>query len=155
MGLFSKTLTLPKTLAATSLTLTELPLPPRVILPLTQGIGEPARVCVAVEAIGAGRRDARSIHRYLSGQEISPPENAIRKDTSLPDVDELKLVARSERVKMPELGVDERRGSFDEVERASMRRWPAGRQTGASAVGSYVTGRRRVIRVNEDLSLQI
>lgn len=88
MRLFSKTLTLPKTLAAT--TLTELPLPRRVILPLTQGIGEPARVCVAVEAIGAGRRAARSIHRYLSGQEISPPDNAIRKDTSLPDVDEVE-----------------------------------------------------------------
>jgi len=71
---------------------------------------------IAVEAIGAGRRAARSIHRYLSGQELSPPDNAIRKDTSLPDVDELKGVAISERVKMPELGVDERRGSFDEVE---------------------------------------
>ena len=71
---------------------------------------------IAVEAIGAGRRAARSIHQYLSGEEISPPEKAITKDSLLPDVDELKPVPISERVKMPELGVDERRGSFEEVE---------------------------------------
>ena len=71
---------------------------------------------IAVEAIGAGRRAARSIHLYLSGQEISPPQKAIREDSHIHDVDELKGVAISERVKMPELEVDGRRGSFDEVE---------------------------------------
>ncbi len=71
---------------------------------------------IAVEAIGAGRRAARSIHCCLSGERISIPEKAITKDSLLPDVDELKQVPISERVKMPELGVDERRDSFDEVE---------------------------------------
>jgi len=71
---------------------------------------------IAVEAIGAGRRAARSIHCCLSGERISIPEKAITKDSLLPDVDELKPVPISERVKMPELGVDERRDSFDEVE---------------------------------------
>jgi formate dehydrogenase beta subunit len=72
---------------------------------------------IAVEAIGAGRRAARSIHQYLSGEPVKAPEPAITKDTALPDVEELIGVAESERVKMPELSVDERRGSFDEVER--------------------------------------
>lgn len=71
---------------------------------------------IAVEAIGAGRRAARSIHQYMSGEMVKAPEPAITKDTDLPDVEELIGVAESERVKMPELSVDERRESFDEVE---------------------------------------
>ena len=71
---------------------------------------------IAVEAIGAGRRAARSIHCYLNGEGISLPERAITKDSHLPDVDELEPVPISERVRMPELEVDERRGNFDEVE---------------------------------------
>jgi hypothetical protein len=47
---------------------------------------------------------------------VKAPEPAITKDTDLPDVEELIGVAESERVKMPELSVDERRGGFDEVE---------------------------------------
>ena len=72
---------------------------------------------IAVEAIGAGRRAARSIHRYLTGKGVSPPERALTEDTPLPDVDELREVPVSERVRMPELSVDERRGNFHEVER--------------------------------------
>lgn len=72
---------------------------------------------IAIEAIGAGRRAARSIHQYLSGETVKAPEPAITKDTDLPDVEELIGGAESERVKMPELSVDERRESFDEVER--------------------------------------
>ena len=71
---------------------------------------------IAVEAIGAGRRAARSIHQYVSGEPVKAPEPAITRDTDLPDVAELIGVPPSERVKMPELSVDERRGSFDEVE---------------------------------------
>jgi len=71
---------------------------------------------IAVEAIGAGRRAARSIHCYLSGQEIGLPKETIGKQSHLPDVDELVSVPVSERVKMPELSVDERRESFEEVE---------------------------------------
>jgi homotetrameric NADPH-dependent glutamate synthase len=72
---------------------------------------------IAVEAIGAGRRAARSIHRYLAGKGASPPERALTEDTTLPDVDELREVPLSERVRMPELSIDERRGNFHEVER--------------------------------------
>jgi formate dehydrogenase beta subunit len=71
---------------------------------------------IAIEAIGAGRRAARSIHQYLSGETVKAPESAITKDTHLPDVEELIGVSESERVKMPELSIDERRESFDEVE---------------------------------------
>jgi len=42
---------------------------------------------IAVEAIGAGRRAARSIHLYLSGEEISVPERVITKKSILPDVE--------------------------------------------------------------------
>jgi NADPH-dependent glutamate synthase beta subunit-like oxidoreductase len=72
---------------------------------------------IAVEAIGAGRMAARSIHLYLMGKKISPPERAITKDTRILDVDEMKPVKVTERVKMPELGVDDRRENFDEVEK--------------------------------------
>jgi len=71
---------------------------------------------ILVEAIGAGRRAARSIHQYLSGEKVSVPENAITRKSVLPDVEELKEVKESERVHMPELTVDERKLSFKEVD---------------------------------------
>jgi formate dehydrogenase beta subunit len=71
---------------------------------------------IAVEAIGAGRRAARSMHRYLTGQPIDVPDNVITKKSILPDVEEVDHVRESERVHMPELTVDERRLSFKEVE---------------------------------------
>jgi formate dehydrogenase beta subunit len=72
---------------------------------------------IAVEAIGAGRRAARAINQYLRGEEVTVPEKTITKDSHLPDVEELVLVPEGERVKMPELTVEQRMGSFDEVER--------------------------------------
>jgi len=94
MGLFSKTLTLPKTLAATSLTLTELPLPRRVILPLTQGIGEPARVCVAVgEAVKVGQLIAAAdehnsvpLHATISGTVVAITEHLHHTGRRLPAI---------------------------------------------------------------------
>ena len=71
---------------------------------------------ILVEAIGAGRRAARSIHLYLSGEKVSVPENAITRKSVLPDVEEVKEVKESERVHMPELSVDERKLSFKEVD---------------------------------------
>jgi len=71
---------------------------------------------IAVEAIGAGRRAARSIHRYLSGQDVAAPEHAITQQSSLPTVDELHGVGASERVAMPELSVEQRALNFTEVE---------------------------------------
>jgi formate dehydrogenase beta subunit len=72
---------------------------------------------IAVEAIGAGRRAARSINLYLRGEEVAVAEETISKESCLPEVTELIRVPASERVKMPELTIDERRGNFDEVER--------------------------------------
>jgi len=71
---------------------------------------------IAVEAIGAGRRAARSINLYLRGEEVRVPDEAIGKDSELLDVEELVLVPESARVTMPELTVDDRRLSFEEVE---------------------------------------
>jgi formate dehydrogenase beta subunit len=71
---------------------------------------------IAVEAIGAGRRAARSIHRYLSGEEVGVSDKVITPKSTLPDVDEVRSVKESDRVHMPELSVDDRRLSFKEVE---------------------------------------
>jgi homotetrameric NADPH-dependent glutamate synthase len=71
---------------------------------------------IAVAAIGAGRRAARSINCYLRGEDISFQDAIITKDSRLPDVTELIAVPSSERTKMPELNVEERRGNFQEVE---------------------------------------
>jgi len=71
---------------------------------------------IAVEAIGAGRRAARSIHLYLSGETISVPEKVIDTKSQLPDVEALASVNESDRVHMPELSVDDRSLSFKEVE---------------------------------------
>jgi electron transport complex protein RnfC len=68
MGLLSKTLTLPKSITASNLTLTEAPLPTRVILPLSQYIGQPATACVSVG------------EKVKVGQLIATPE----KESSLP-----------------------------------------------------------------------
>ena len=43
----------------------------------------------AVEAIGAGRRAAASIHQYLNGQEVAAPEKMISAHTRVLDVDGL------------------------------------------------------------------
>jgi formate dehydrogenase (NADP+) beta subunit len=71
---------------------------------------------IAVEAIGAGRRAARSINLFLRGEEVTVPDEVITTDSELLDVEELTGVAESARVRMPELSVDERRLSFQEVE---------------------------------------
>ena len=70
-----------------------------------------------VEAIGAGRRAARSIHMYLTGEKITPPTKTLFEDnipgTIFESVDGL---AKSERTKMPELPVDDRIKTFEEAD---------------------------------------
>jgi NADPH-dependent glutamate synthase beta subunit-like oxidoreductase len=56
-----------------------------------------------VEAIGAGRRAARTVHRYLYEQPVEAPENMIRKYTEVLNVNELEPVSTAPRQKMPEL----------------------------------------------------
>ena len=69
-----------------------------------------------VEAIGGGRRAARSIHQYLRGEEVAPPQD-IRKEVMDKATDaDLQGIGKEARASMPELSVDERKLSFIEVE---------------------------------------
>ncbi len=71
----------------------------------------------AVEAIGAGRRAARAIHAYLSGEEVTAPDDWVHSSKELPVVDQIpEAIKAGERAKMPELSVQERAMSFIEVE---------------------------------------
>jgi NADPH-dependent glutamate synthase beta subunit-like oxidoreductase len=72
----------------------------------------------AVEAIGAGRRAARAIHRFLSGEKPDDaPDNWVHGPKELPQITETPdAVPGGPRAKMPELSVEERAGSFVEVE---------------------------------------
>jgi NADPH-dependent glutamate synthase beta subunit-like oxidoreductase len=71
----------------------------------------------AVEAIGAGRRGATSIHLYLSGKEVVPPENMITLTTEVLDVAQVEnLMPVEPRQKMPELLAMERIDPSLEVE---------------------------------------
>lgn len=72
---------------------------------------------LVVEAIGGGRRAARSIHQYLSGEAIKGPDNSLRKrhiDESL--FESVPGVVKSPRAKMPELPVEERIHTFEEAD---------------------------------------
>ncbi len=71
----------------------------------------------AVEAIGAGRRAARSINQLLNGQPVVAPPDEFRGpvvDRVHPD--ELRGLEKEPRAKMPELEPEERHLNFDEVE---------------------------------------
>lgn len=70
----------------------------------------------AVEAIRDGRFASRAIHLFLEGKSADPPSNWYRMPPKLPGVDEGISVEPVERAKMPELTVEQRAGSFDEVE---------------------------------------
>jgi NADPH-dependent glutamate synthase beta subunit-like oxidoreductase len=71
----------------------------------------------AVQAIRDGRFAARGIHRYLSeDEEVNVPDNWLAEPPKLPGVDTGVSFAPTERARMRELTVDQRRGNFDEVE---------------------------------------
>jgi NADPH-dependent glutamate synthase beta subunit-like oxidoreductase len=73
---------------------------------------------LVVEAIGGGRRAARSIHRYVMGEEVAgEPGELGRKMIPGTAFDQVKGVVRCARAEMPELEVAERIGSFAEVDR--------------------------------------
>lgn len=61
-----------------------------------------------VEAIGAGRRAASSIDKYLSGEPLRAPDNMIRKDTYVLNLDKLEPVPSKSRLKMPESALEKR-----------------------------------------------
>ena len=63
----------------------------------------------AVEAIGAGRRGAASVHLYLTGKQVVPPENMITTLTKVLDVAQAEnLMPVESRQKMPELSSEKR-----------------------------------------------
>jgi NADPH-dependent glutamate synthase beta subunit-like oxidoreductase len=72
----------------------------------------------AVEAIRDGRFAARSIHQLLGGEDPEVPGNWYLKAPKLPGVEDGFEVPPepSERVKMPDLHLEERRLNFKEVE---------------------------------------
>ncbi len=57
-----------------------------------------------VEAIGAGRRAAVSVNRFLTGRDIEPPINMVRNGMDILNVRELQPVEKIPRTKMPQLG---------------------------------------------------
>jgi len=72
---------------------------------------------LVVDAIGAGRRAARAIDQYLNQKQVSPPERSLYKkhipESLFKSVEGVKHIPR---IRMPELPVQERINSFDEVD---------------------------------------
>ncbi|MCF8052802.1 MAG: FAD-dependent oxidoreductase [Desulfobacterales bacterium] len=72
---------------------------------------------LVVEAIGGGRRAARAIHLYLTGQEVAPVDRSLRKK-HIPEslFEHVENLGPSKRAEMPELPVKERIRSFAEAD---------------------------------------
>lgn len=72
---------------------------------------------LVVSAIGGGRRAARSIHMYLTGEDLAPPEKTLFKNTIQESIfDSVPGIVKKKRTPMPELPVDERTKSFAEAD---------------------------------------
>jgi len=72
---------------------------------------------LVVEAIGGGRRAARSIHQYLTGEEVSTPEKTLfKKHIPVSIFESVSGIKQSDRTQMPELPVDERIKTFEEAD---------------------------------------
>jgi NADPH-dependent glutamate synthase beta subunit-like oxidoreductase/Na+-translocating ferredoxin:NAD+ oxidoreductase RNF subunit RnfB len=71
---------------------------------------------LVVDAIGGGRKAARAIHLYLTGQDVDIPEKAQKKRIPESEITELEGIDRKGRPPMPELPVEERIQTFEESE---------------------------------------
>jgi len=73
---------------------------------------------LVVDAIGTGRRAARSIHKFLRGEDLSFPPGTYYKPTRAPRSDQVKVegVSRRPAVRLPELPVEKRIKGFEEVD---------------------------------------
>jgi formate dehydrogenase (NADP+) beta subunit len=72
---------------------------------------------LVVEAIGGGRRAARSIHQYLSGEEVKAPASALFKKHIKESIFEhVPGIQQKKRAEMPELPVDDRIKTFEEAD---------------------------------------
>jgi NADPH-dependent glutamate synthase beta subunit-like oxidoreductase len=71
---------------------------------------------LVVDAIGGGRKAARAIHLYLTGQAVDIPENSQKKRIPESEITDLVGIEKKGRPPMPELPVEERVQTFDESE---------------------------------------
>lgn len=72
---------------------------------------------LVVEAIGGGRRAARSIHQYLTGNQVTPDSKSLLKKHIPESIFEyVEGIVKTPRAKMPELPVKERIKSFVEAD---------------------------------------
>ncbi len=71
---------------------------------------------LVVEAIGDGRRAARGLHLFLTGQPVEPPEHALTGRLAESELKVLHGVRISDRLDQPETDAKERRTSWDEVD---------------------------------------
>jgi NADPH-dependent glutamate synthase beta subunit-like oxidoreductase len=72
---------------------------------------------LVVDAIGGGRRAARSIHMHITGEEVTTPAKTLFTDNIQVSIfDSVDGIEQSARTKMPELPVDERIKSFVEAD---------------------------------------
>ena len=72
---------------------------------------------LVIDAIGGGRRAARSIHLYLSGEEVKAPETALfQKHIKESLFEEVPGIKKTKRAEMPELPVNERIKTFEEAD---------------------------------------
>ena len=72
---------------------------------------------LVVEAIGGGRRAARSIHQYLTGNQVTPdPKSLLKKHIPESIFEYVEGIVKTPRAKMPELPVKERIKSFVEAD---------------------------------------
>jgi len=71
---------------------------------------------LVVDAIGGGRKAARAIHLYLTGQAVDIPENSQKKRIPESELTDLVGIEKKGRPPMPELPVEERVQTFDESE---------------------------------------
>ena len=72
---------------------------------------------LVVSAIGAGRRAARSIHMYMTGEDLTPPEKTLFTN-NIPEsiLESVPGIVKKKRTPMPELTVAERTKSFVEAD---------------------------------------
>jgi hypothetical protein len=70
-----------------------------------------------VEAIGGGRRAARAIHKFLSGEPVEGVPKSLRKK-HIPEslFDSVEGIVPKHRAEMPELPVEQRIKSFEEAD---------------------------------------
>jgi len=71
---------------------------------------------LVVDAIGGGRKAARAIHLYLTGQEVTVPEDMQTKRLPETDLGGIEGVQKKGRPPMPELHVENRVTNFEEVD---------------------------------------